>query len=377
MESVLLCSNCFQDQGLRLFAHKIGIENPNFCKRCKTCSGHKLTKSLTAILAYEFFTRGSVQRCRYGFFPEIMLKNSPLSSIEISSWLSDDVRLISDILSVGFCYHTPEFWMRGENVTLKYLRTKSKRDKVISEVLRRYPSRNLEPGEIFYRLRKNPVNPSKLDEYDSPPPLLRRKGRLNSDKLSIMYGSQDLEICVHECRATVEDELYFATLTLCKKMRLLDLTEIIHEEAGVTELESIDMALHLLFLAGKHSYHVSREIASSVFKAGYGGLIYPSYFSLSKTGATPLETIYDISIRRVPSLKRHAKSHIIPNLALFGRPIEEGLVKVRCLNRLVIRKVEYDLQFGPLPRSKESSERSEAVSRLLKQPHPARNRSFF
>jgi len=353
MENVLLCSNCFQDQGLRLFAHKIGIENLDFCKCCKTRSGHKLTKTLIAILAYEFFTRGSVKRCRYGFFPEIMVKNDFLSSIETSCWLADDIRLIGDALSAGFCYYTPEFWMVGENAALKCLRKRSKRGKVISEVLKRYPFRRLEPGEIFYRLRKNPQNPSQIDQYDSPPPLLRKKGRLNSDRLSVMYGSQDLEICVHECRATVEDELYFATLTPCKNIKLLDLTEIIQEDVGVTELESIDMAIHLLFLAGKHSYRVSRDIASSVFKAGYNGLIYPSYFSLLKTGATPLETIYDISIRRVPSLKKHAKSHIIPNLALFGRPIEEGLVKVRCLNRLVIRKVEYDLQFGPLPYSKD------------------------
>jgi hypothetical protein len=48
---------------------------------------------------------------------------------------------------------------------------------------------------------------------------------------------QDLQMCVHELRLTVEDELFVATLVRRRELRLLDLTEILEE--GVTEFESL------------------------------------------------------------------------------------------------------------------------------------------
>lgn len=38
---------------------------------------------------------------------------------------------------------------------------------------------------------------------------------------------------------------------------------------------------------------------------------------------------------------------IVPNIALFGRPVEDGLIHVRCVNRLYLRQVAYDVGFGP------------------------------
>ena len=75
-----------------------------------------------------------------------------------------------------------------------------------------------------------------------------------------MYGSQDLPVCVHECRVTAEDELYVATLSPTRDLKLLDLSVLLREEDG-TEFDSLDMAVHMLFLAGKHSYEISRDSA--------------------------------------------------------------------------------------------------------------------
>ena len=47
------------------------------------------------------------------------------------------------------------------------------------------------------------------------------------------------------------------------------------------------------------------------------------------------------------SLKDYAQSQIIPNLILFGRPVEEKLVTVECINKVVINRIQYDLTFGP------------------------------
>jgi hypothetical protein len=57
-----------------------------------------------------------------------------------------------------------------------------------------------------------------------------------------------------------EDELYVATLCPAHELRLLDLSRLLLEEEA-NEFESLDMAVHMLFLAGEHSYGISREIA--------------------------------------------------------------------------------------------------------------------
>jgi hypothetical protein len=140
-----------------------------------------------------------------------------------------------------------------------------------------------------------------------------------------MYGSQDLQVCIHECRVTAEDELYVASLAATRDLNLLDLTHLLYEE-HVTEFESLDMAVHMLFLAGPHSYEITRLIAQGARAAGYDGVIYPSYFSLLRTGGMPFETAYGISLRRFPQAAGYERAKIIPTLGLFGRPVREGTV---------------------------------------------------
>lgn len=235
--------------------------------------------------------------------------------------------------------------MVGEVEPLKALQVKSRRQFIIDRILKEYPTRIISKSDTFYRIRKNPSVPTNPVEYDSPPEHFLGTYRLDSKKLPILYGSQDLEVCVHECRVTVDDELFIATLTPSKNLRLLDLTEILIEDK--TEFESLDMAVHLLFSAGKHSYGISRQIALSAKENGFDGIIYPSYFSDIRTGNTPLATIYGMSIRKIPSYNDHIKKYIIPNIGLFGRPIQDMVVKVRCINKLILNHVSYGIQFGP------------------------------
>ena len=133
-----------------------------------------------------------------------------------------------------------------------------------------------------------------------------------------------------------------------RRLRLLsNLAEPLWEE-HVTEFESLDIALHMLFLAGHHSYEISREIASAAHECGFDGLVYPSYFTLLRTGATPLEKTYGVSLRMFPEFREHTRKNTISNLALFGRPVLDGSITVRCINRVMLNKVEYRLHFGPL-----------------------------
>jgi len=243
--------------------------------------------------------------------------------------------------------------MIGEIEPLKDLQHPLLRSGVITRIISEYPTTILKPNEIFYRLRKAPTNPAQSSEYDSPPQSLSGQGRIDSTDLPVMYASEDIEVCIHECRATAEDELYIATLSATRPLKLLNLTHLLIE-AKVTEFESLDLAVQMLFLAGKYSYDIIRDIARAACSAGFDGLNYPSYFSMLRTGSIPFETQYGISNRFIAAFSNnhniaaYEAEKIIPNLALFGRPIENGDVEVRCINRIALRRVAYDAVFGPV-----------------------------
>ncbi len=165
--------------------------------------------------------------------------------------------------------------MVGEIELLKELQINGSRARVIQRVIKEYPERLMPSGMKFYRLRINPKNPANHTEYDSPPIEFAGNGRLDSVDLSVMYGSQDIDVCIHECRASTEDEIYVATFETTRDLHLLDLTHVLEED--VTEFESLDMAIHMLFLAKSHSYEISRDIAKAAQNAGFDGVVYPSF----------------------------------------------------------------------------------------------------
>jgi hypothetical protein len=345
MDKAILCSNCFRDEGLRLDSAKVGLQSESICPNCGSENGRKLTADLAARLAHRFFVRGTIHRVDFGGAPLIQFNQHQTTSISAAPWLEPDLRLIENAIGVGFFRYGPRLWMVGEIEPLKSLQRLNERAAVIQRILTEYPEKTLSATEQYYRLRLDPQSPASPREYDSPPSTQAGKGRLDSVGFPVQYGSQDIQVCVHECRATVDDEVYVATLAPTRALRLLDLTELLKED--VTEFESLDLAVHMLFLAKSHSYEISRAIAMAAHTAGFDGLIYPSYFSLVRAGVTPFDTTYGISVRRIPQFAQHIRDQVIANIAVFGRPIEQGIVSVRCINKLVMHQVEYDLRFGP------------------------------
>lgn len=345
----ILCSDCFIDEGLRVDAFNKGDQQLGICPNCGSEVGRKLHKPEIERLAYRFFVNGTTVRPDYGGYPLVQFNHAHHGNSEINppSWLAKDVKLLESTLKIGFFHYGPRFWMFGEIEPLKDLQNRINRPRIIKRILREYPAVTLKAGTPFYRLRICPNDPARPSEYDSPPIAFRGKGRLETKKLPVLYGSQDLDICVHECRATADDEIFVATLILSKQMKLLDLTHLLEED--VTEFESLDLAVHMLFLARSHSYEISRAISRSAKAAGFDGVIYPSYFSLLRTGGVPFETAYGLSLRRFsPRGADYARNFTIPNLAIFGRPISDGRIKVKCINKLFLTQIGYRGHFGPV-----------------------------
>jgi hypothetical protein len=54
---------------------------------------------------------------------------------------------------------------------------------------------------------------------------------------------------IYECRVTIDDKLFIASIKPTKDLKLIDLTELLEEK--VSEFESLDLAIQMLFLAGK------------------------------------------------------------------------------------------------------------------------------
>lgn len=356
-----LCSECFRDEGLRLDARKLGLEDSCPCPRCGDVNGRKLTIRHIEYLAYRFFEWGSLIRYEFGAAPLYRfhtLSDSPLQpndqpheSFHHPAWLAADVCLIERTLRVRFFEYGPRLWMTGSVGPLTRLSSPGAAPAEVDRILREYPERCLQPEETFYRLRtgvrRDGFCPADDCEFDSPPAGGKMEcGRLDTRDLPVLYASPDLQVCIHECRVTAEDDIYVGTLAPTRELRLLDLTAIV-SEGQTDESESLDMAVHMLFLAGKHSYGISRRIAAAAYRAGLDGLLYPSYYSLLRTGAIPFETSYGFSHRRLPRLHEKERSKIIPCIAIFGHPVCDGVLIVRCINRLVLDRIEYDYHFGP------------------------------
>ncbi|WP_112944962.1 MULTISPECIES: RES family NAD+ phosphorylase [unclassified Rhizobium] len=349
---LLACSNCFSDRGLRFDAERFGQKCSSACPNCGATGYGQLTSEQLLGLSHRFFVWGSIKRADYGAAPSVQFNDVQSTSIEVEPWLRPDVALLERLLGIGFFYYGPRLWMVGEVEPLKDLKRKKQRGRILKRILTEYPVRSVGPADSFFRVRINPSVPNDPMQYDSPPVAFSGNGRLDSTRHPILYGSSDLEICVHECRVSAEDEVFAATFAPLRELRLLDLSALLPEEDGVTEFDSLDMAVHMLFLAGKHAYDITRAISEAAQKAGFDGVIYPSYFSLLRTGAMPFETTFGISHRRIEQMQMREQDKSIQNIALFGRPIAEGKISVGCINRVIISRVAYGFHFGPtLPES--------------------------
>lgn len=338
-----LCSECFKDQGLKLMAERIGIENSNKCLNCSNLHGIKINADEIEVLAHRFFVVGSIFKPAYGAAPLIQFNEYQKTCIEFSGSLKEDVKLFEKALGIGFFHYGPRLWMVGEIEPLKHMQNKKTRKLIFDRIVKEFPTVLLEENDLFYRIRTNPKCPTNEMEYDSSP--YPGEGRLDAKNHKVLYGSQDLEVCIHECRVTVEDEMYVATLRPKQALRLLDLTELIEEECS--EFESLDLSIQMLFSASKHSYEISRELSVHVKEKEFDGIVYPSFFSLARTGRIPFPTVYGISTRKIPKYKEIEKLSTIRNLALFGSPIKEKKIEVKNINKLGLNRVIYDYQFGP------------------------------
>lgn len=322
----ILCSSCFSDPGLRIEAERISGVDARACPNCGNRGGAKLSQAQLETLLTEFFWNGSFFRAEFGGAHRLVSNPHRYGErdVHFPEWLEPDARLLEDKLQVGLFHYGPPLWRIGEIEQLQNLRDPQTRASASLDLVNRFPERVLRSGSQFFRVRKNlsQEHEQELAQYDAPPDEFIGNGRLDSSDLPVLYGSENLEICIHECRVVITDECYVATLEARRDLHLLDLTLPPHSD-GPTEFESLDISMRFLFSAGAHSYPITRDIALTAKDKGFDGIAYPSYFSLVKPNA-------------------------VANLAIFGRPIGSGAIGVRAINRAQLKSAVYEVRMGPL-----------------------------
>lgn len=328
----VLCSDCFDDRGLQIEAERIGRSAAYACPNCGSPSGAKLRQEDLEPLLVEFFWNGSFFRAEFGGAHRLV--SNPYRygerDVEFPKWLEHDARLLEERLRVGLFHYGPPLWRLGEIEQLTALRSLRRREAAAFSIVDSYPAQILDSSRLFYRARMNLSDAQEADfaQYDAPPMSRRfwlrpvKYGRIDSKGLPVLYASESLEICVHECRVTIPDEIFVATLRAKSDVRLLDLTSSSSFEP-TTPFDDMDTAIKYLFSAGPRSYKLTRAIAVAARERGFDGLYYPSYFSLLKPSP-------------------------VPNVAIFGYPIRTGKIEVLCINRAQLKAANYEVRLGPI-----------------------------
>ncbi|EFL89207.1 RES domain superfamily [Ahrensia sp. R2A130] len=339
------CCKCFADPGMRYSANQAGTTDPSKCLRCGTIGSRKLTRGILVEVALGFFVKGSFERFDFGAAPMLEI-NETNSGDEFSGAIGHDAEILRQITDLRVFHYGPNLWMLGHIEPLEDLQDQSRRRIIIARILEEYPTKILREGSELYRLRVNPDKPNDEKQYDSPPANKQGHGRFCRVGKPIMYASQDLETCIHEVRAAVDDRLYVATLRCETDLRLLDLTAIPTEQ--VTDFESLDLAVLFTFLAGEHAYKITRAIADAVEEAGFDGVVYPSYFSRLRSGAETVGTVFGMSARRHTLWQEQENRKVVRNLALFGRPLKRRKLSALGINSVMLERVEYHINLGPV-----------------------------
>lgn len=135
---VMMCSRCFQNEGLRKEAEKIGKYSDCQCPRCGSFEGVKLTRNLATELLQTFFCTGS-RTSLYGFDQFCLREKAGQdeTSVEFEARIAADYGLLSELTGSRL------YWNAGQSVTMQ---TRSMIDEIHHKL--RPPSPDVSAGMV-------------------------------------------------------------------------------------------------------------------------------------------------------------------------------------------------------------------------------------
>lgn len=336
MPKFLLCSDCFQDVGLKLEAQRVGRwrRPKKSCPNCGTRDGCTLDSNALHELQRQFFSRATAPNQLRDDIAVLGLVEDDPDDFDIGLTLrreaQADWELIQSKISGRLFYRSPRPFYLGITNHFGWEQSLSK-DVVRNDIVPKLRFTQIDPSTPFYRIRVNVPDADKFEEgqYDTPPrPRRRGFGRFDNPALPLLYGSPNLQVCIHECRVTLADDIFVATLAPTRSLRLIDLTGNYDQPEAIDPIDDLFWFFRGLMNASlPHVYRYCRRIAQTIKDmTDADGFVYNSYYT-NVAGDTGGRAI---------------------NYALFGRPISEGKLGVVSVNTVRLNRITYDYRLGPL-----------------------------
>jgi hypothetical protein len=327
---IVLCSDCLSNDGLRIEAMKIG-KLQGRCLQCGSERGVGLGQDGCYELVQKFFIEGTRALGPFGVSP-YMNGTGNEHRIKFDATLQPDFEKLLTVGAVGLRLRAPRTYLVGDTEfweafqTLVELRANNgalpdSLVEVVDRVIDRCSVVSLPKGARFYRIRKNPNESTDPSSYDSPPPEKCGSSRFSQGTSSIMYGAFDMETCIHESRCRIDDEICMATLETLVELPTLNLVDPPYDAEKDTPWTSPSVFLRQVMRSSNHDE--CQLIGERAFARGIAAIQFPSFFS----------QVLD---------QEHA------NIAILGRPVAEGKIRLHSLNRVKLEQARYDYTFGPV-----------------------------
>jgi RES domain len=322
----VLCSECFEDDGLRYEARSFRRKTNDICQHCGARNGPKLTKFDAEDLARKFFSHATAPHTFQGFVP--ILKYGVSKEYNIDRMLEPtrkDLSLLTEVTGFGVFYNAPRLFYLGVTNHFDGPRG-SLRTSTINDIVAKLFVTTVPAGTKVFRIRLNLSAEQKFlaDQFDSPP-IERARGfsRFDSKREPILYTSPSLLVCIHECRVTLADDIYAATLRTTRDLRMADLSENYYQPEDVNPFDDLRYFFGGLMLSSR-TYNNCRRIARAIrADPTIDGIMYSSFFT---------------NVIDAPAV----------NYGFFGYPVANGALEVSSINTIRIDKIDYEFALGPV-----------------------------
>jgi hypothetical protein len=249
----------------------------------------------------------------------------PFDDVEFDSDTARDWTLIKSHIKGGLFFYGPPLWRVG--VTEHYEEPNTVTDAVLDKIIEKLSIKAIPQGFKTFRIRKNIHSKSVMSptQYDIPPPhIVREFGRFDDANVQILYTSQSIPVCLHECRVAVTDDIFVATFEAATELRVADLTAD-YDQGQVSPFEDLRNFFNGIFLTRHNStYDIARKISLLIKNKLYvDGFIADSYFT---------------TVSQEP---------VSQNYCFYPDALGRHKLKLHSLNRLHLQTVSYSYSFGP------------------------------
>lgn len=324
--SPVCCPNCFTNFGMRETAARLARRQGGQCPACGRQGDLKLSRTRLEEVVVRFFVSGSY--ISETFAPVYQVNSLNPSPATFDPTLATDAALACRLTGQVVFHYGPPLWRLG--MTEHYYEFEAggeQRSRAAAALVAASAPLTLPSGSPLFRIRLNVKADEQISTataFDPPPAsVVRDPGRWDELNHPVLYVSDDIELCLHECRATIADEIVVATLHPTRDLRLLDLATPISATPG-TPFDDPNIFVGVMCRSRGPWLEHCRAISRAAKAAGYDGIRYESYYSQAK----------------------HAQKSL--NLALFGKPLQEKLMVIGSVNRLRISDMAYQFEFGPV-----------------------------